>query len=216
MTPALLVIAKAPAPGRSKTRLVPPCTLEEAAALAEAALADTLEAVARTGADRRVLALDGEPGSWLPAGFEVIPQRGRGLDERVAGAFEDVGGPALLIGMDTPQVTPDLLDSALGSLLGDGVDAVLGAAEDGGWWAAGLRQPDRRAFVGVPMSTASTGRLQREAFARRGLRVVALPVLRDVDLPEDARAVARLAPDSRFAARVAEVLGAAAGVEGRS
>lgn len=216
MTAALLVIAKAPAPGRSKTRLVPPCTPEEAAALAEATLADTLEAVARTGAARRVLALDGEPGPWLPPGLEVIPQRGRGLDERIASAFEDVGGPALLIGMDTPQVTPGLLDAALGTLLDDGVDAVLGAAEDGGWWAAGLRQPDRRAFVGVPMSRASTGRLQREAFARRGLRVVDLPVLRDVDLPEDARAVARLAPDTRFAARVAEVLGTAAGVEGRS
>ena len=69
----LLVIAKEPRPGRVKTRLTPPFTPEEAAALAEAALADTLDAVARTPAERRVLVLDGTPGPWLPAGFEVVP-----------------------------------------------------------------------------------------------------------------------------------------------
>jgi glycosyltransferase A (GT-A) superfamily protein (DUF2064 family) len=99
----LLVIAKAPEPGRSKTRLCPPCSPEQAAALAEAALTDTLRAVAATPADERVLVLDGTPGDWLPEGFRVVPQRGDGLDERLAAAFADAGGPALLIGMDTPQ-----------------------------------------------------------------------------------------------------------------
>src|SRR5690606_23084798 len=64
----LLVMAKAPVAGRVKTRLVPPLSAAEAAAVAEAALADTLEAVAACGAERRVLALDGEPGPWLPEG----------------------------------------------------------------------------------------------------------------------------------------------------
>src|SRR5919204_2861516 len=98
---ALIVIAKAPLPGRSKTRLSPPLTLEAAARLAEAALRDTLACVAGVAAARRVVALDGEPGDWLPAGFEVVPQRGNGLDERLAAAFEEVGEPAVLIGMDT-------------------------------------------------------------------------------------------------------------------
>ncbi|NEA82606.1 glycosyltransferase, partial [Actinospica acidiphila] len=75
----LLVIAKEPRPGRVKTRLTPPFTPEEAAALAEAALADTLDAVARTPARRRVLVLDGSPGPWLPAGVEVVPQCAGGL-----------------------------------------------------------------------------------------------------------------------------------------
>ncbi|MEO8424921.1 MAG: glycosyltransferase, partial [Actinomycetota bacterium] len=91
----LLVIAKAPVLGRSKTRLCPPCSPEDAARIAEAALADTLDAVAHTSASERVLVLDGDPGGWLPDGFRVIPQRGDGLDERLAAAFEDAGAPAL-------------------------------------------------------------------------------------------------------------------------
>lgn len=101
----LLVVAKAPRAGRSKTRLCPPCTPEEAAWLAEAALADTLAAVAATPVRRRVLVLSGELGPWLPGGFEVLAQRGDGFDEPLAAAFVDAGTPALLVGMDTPQVT---------------------------------------------------------------------------------------------------------------
>jgi uncharacterized protein len=197
----LIVIAKAPVPGRSKTRLSPPCTLEEAARLAEAALADTLRAVAATPADRRVVVLDGEPGAWLPGGCEVAAQRGGGLDERLANAFDDVGGTALLIGMDTPQVTPGLLSGAL-RLLRE-ADAVLGLALDGGFWALGLARPDRSLLLGVPMSVAHTGRHQLARLA--GLHVRTLPALRDVDRIEDARAVAAQLPGGRFARTLAEI-----------
>jgi uncharacterized protein len=105
----LLVIAKQPVPGRVKTRLVPPFTHEQAAALAEAALADTLDTMLKAPARRRLVVLDGEAGPWLPAGFDIVPQCAGTLDERLAGAFASVHGAALLIGMDTPQVTPDLL-----------------------------------------------------------------------------------------------------------
>jgi uncharacterized protein len=200
---ALVVIAKAPRPGHSKTRLCPPCTPRQAAALARAALADTLEAARATRAARHVLVLDGEPGDWLPPGFEVVPQRGRGLDERLAHAFADVGGPALLIGMDTPQVTPRDLADGLARLAEPDADAVLGPAPDGGYWAIGLREPDPRAFFGVPMSTARTCQAQRARLARLGLRVRELPALRDVDLIADAHAVAALAPGGRFARALA-------------
>jgi uncharacterized protein len=193
----VIVIAKAPQPGRSKTRLSPPLTLEAAAALAEASLRDTLSCVARVPATRRVIALDGEPGPWLPCGFEVMPQRGAGLDERLAAAFEDVGGPAVLIGMDTPQLRPALLRRALTEL--DGADAVLGPALDGGYWAIGLRESRRELFEGVPMSSSDTCREQLARLAEHGLSVTSLPPLRDVDLFADARAVARLAPRSHFA-----------------
>jgi hypothetical protein len=91
----LLVIAKQPVPGRVKTRLVPPFTHEQAAALAEAALADTLSIMLMARARRRVVVLDGEPGPWLPAGFDIVPQCGGTLDERLADAFASVHGPAL-------------------------------------------------------------------------------------------------------------------------
>jgi rSAM/selenodomain-associated transferase 1 len=196
---AIIVIAKAPAPGRTKTRLCPPCTPDEAAALAEAALTDTLQAVAATPVARRVIALDGEPGGWLPDAWEIVRQRGNGLDERLANAFEDVGGPALVIGMDTPQVTPALLRASARRLVADGVDAVLGPTTDGGFWALGLRTPDPGLLLGVPMSVPHTGRAQHERLLADGLRVAVLPELRDVDRIADARAVAAFAPHGRFA-----------------
>ena len=206
---ALVVIAKAPLAGRSKTRLTPPCTPEQAAALAGAALADTLAAVAATPAQRRVVVLDGEPGAWLPAGLEVIAQRGGGLGERLAAAFLDVGGPALIVGMDTPQLTPALLAQALAELRG--ADAVLGAAPDGGYWAIGLRRADDAVFAGVPMSEPTTCAVQRERLCALGLQTRELPALRDVDEIDDALAVAALAPDTRFARALAAMdLGALA------
>jgi hypothetical protein len=191
----LLVIAKQPVPGRVKTRLVPPCTHAQAAALAEAALADTLHTAATVPARRRVLVLDGEPGPWLPPGFDVVPQCGGPLDERLAAAFAAVSGPALLIGMDTPQVTRELL-----TVDWQGADAVFGPAADGGFWALGLRVPDPALLRGVPMSTARTGAIQRARLVAAGLRVADLPRLRDVDTAADAVAVALEAPRSRFAA----------------
>jgi uncharacterized protein len=202
--PALLVIAKEPVPGRVKTRLSPPCTPAQAAWLARAALEDTLAAALAVQRDaRRVLVLDGEPGAWIPDGFEVIPQRGDGLAERLAAAFDDAGAPAFLVGMDTPQVTPELLETGLDAVLAD--DAVFGAALDGGYWGIGLREADVRAFDGVPMSEDNTGAVQRARLAILGLRTAILPPLRDIDTIADARAVAREAPDGRFAAALAEV-----------
>jgi uncharacterized protein len=196
---ALLVIAKAPVAGRAKTRLCPPLSPAQAAELAEAALCDTLEAVLRTRAARRVLVLEGPAGDWLPSGLEVIPQRPAGFAERLAGAFEDVAEPAFLIGMDTPQVTPAMLGAALDALGAPATDAVLGLCEDGGYWGIGLRSADTRVFAGVPMSTGRTGECQRLRLEQLGLRTGALPTLRDVDRHADALAVAEQAPASRFA-----------------
>ena len=197
----LLVIAKEPRPGRVKTRLTPPFTPEEAAALAEASLADTLDVVARTPARRRVLVLEGTPGPWLPRGFDVVRQCAGGLDERLAAAFAGCDGPALLIGMDTPQVTPELLTVDFADC-----EAYFGPAEDGGFWALGLAQPDPSLLRGVPMSTPHTGAAQRARLT--GLRVRQLPPLRDVDTADDAKLVAKAAPGGRFAAQLGRLAGA--------
>src|SRR4051794_8669198 len=189
MAPHILVIAKEPVAGRVKTRLTPPCSPTQAAALAMAALQDTLAAaLACRRAGRRVLVLDGRPGPWVPAGFSVIAQRGDGLAERLAGAFADAGGPAFLVGVGTPQLTPALLDAGLFAV--ETSDAALGPALDGGYWGIGLRRPDAAVFDGVPMSERCTGAIQRARLDALGLRTVALPPLRDVDTIADARAVA--------------------------
>jgi rSAM/selenodomain-associated transferase 1 len=193
----LLVIAKEPVPGRVKTRLTPPYTPGQAALIAESALVDTLDAVARTPAVRRVLALDGRPGPWLPPGFDVMGQRGDGLDERLANAFADAGGgPTVLIGMDTPQVTPAMLTAANEHL--SDYDAVFGPAADGGFWLLGLRDPDPALLRGVPMSRPDTGAHQRERLKDK--RVATLQTLIDVDTAADAARVAAQAPGTRFAA----------------
>ncbi|WP_205315317.1 TIGR04282 family arsenosugar biosynthesis glycosyltransferase [Nonomuraea lactucae] len=201
----IVVIAKEPVPGRVKTRLTPPFSRGEAAALAAAALEDTLRTVTRVPATRHVLVLDGAPGAWLPDGFAVLPQRGRGLDERLAAAFEDahreLPAPTVLIGMDTPQVTVELLDTAL-SLLG-GHDAVFGPATDGGFWLLGMRVPRPALLLGVPMSRPTTGAVQLRRLQEAGLNVATVPRLTDVDTAADAFAVAALLPGSLFAATLA-------------
>lgn len=201
---AIAVLAKQPLAGFSKTRLCPTFGAEQAAALAEAMLGDTLEAVLRCPAGRRVLVLDGSSGPWLPDGFEVIPQRGAGQASRIGNAFDDLGQAAILIGMDTPQVTPELLERSCEALAAPGVDAVLGETTDGGWWIGGLKQPDARAFAGVPMSRPDTADHQRRRFTELGLHWTELPRLTDVDEPADARAVAAAIPESRFARLLAQ------------
>lgn len=199
---SLIVIAKEPRPGHAKTRLIPDLGAEGAAAVAAACLADTLHAVADASATRRVLVLDGEPGDWLPdAGFEILPQRSGDLDVRLAAAFEDSGAaPALLVGMDTPQVNGGLLEAGITALCAEGTDAVLGPASDGGYWAIGLRECDRQVFEGVPMSSDETGLHQRERLGELGLSWAELEQLRDIDTIDDARAVATAAPWTRCAA----------------
>ncbi len=196
----ILVLAKAPVPGRVKTRLCPPCTPEQAARVAAAAIADTLDTVAATPAAARTLVVDGPLAA--PPGWGRTSQRGGTLGERLAHAYGDTrldGCASLLIGMDTPQVTPALLSCAVERL--DAADAVLGPAPDGGWWALGLRDPGHAAVLRhVPTSTATTGADTVAALRHLGLRVVLLPELSDVDTAADARAVAALCPpNSRFA-----------------
>ena len=205
----LLVLAKEPLPGRAKTRLSPALSPADAADVARACLEDTLAAVAGVDVLRRTVVLDGAPGPWLPAGTAVLPQRAGTLGDRLAGAYADAAAvldvPALLLGMDTPQVTPELLGDAVRLLVDRGA-AVLGLAEDGGWWALGLPRPVPGAFDGVPMSTDDAGRAQRARLQALGLPPLSLPVLRDLDVLDDLLAVAALTPPGSALSRVVDRL----------
>lgn len=214
----LLVIAKAPVPGFAKTRLCPPATPAQAAEIAAAALLDTLDAVRATECAVPVVAMTGDLGdaargreiSRALEGTTVISQRGKDFGARLAHAHVDTaaahpGLPVLQIGMDTPQVSPRLLASAVEPVLRGDHDVALGDAEDGGWWGLALRDPRRaNVLAGVPMSRADTGARTRRALAAQGLRPSRLPILSDVDTMADATRVAALT-GGRFAAAVAEV-----------
>src|SRR5438132_7915859 len=153
-------MAKAPTPGEVKTRLCPPCTPDEAAAIARAALCDTLAAALACDTPV-VVALAGPEGPWLPPGVDVVAQIDGTFNERLAAAWAHLPCGGVQIGMDTPQVDAQLLSRALAAVEKSG--AALGPATDGGWWLLGLDHPHPAMFDGITMSTASTGRQQ---FAR--------------------------------------------------
>jgi glycosyltransferase A (GT-A) superfamily protein (DUF2064 family) len=207
----LLIVAKAPVPGFAKTRLVPPLSPAEAAGLAAAALLDTLAAAAQTPVRHRVVALTGDLAAAqcrdaigrALGSFDVVAQRGVTFAERLAAAHADAaamyGLPVLQVGMDTPQLTPGLLGNCAAALTGPEVDAVLGPAADGGWWALGLRAGVSADWLReVPMSTDRTGAATLARLRRFGLRTRLLPELVDVDYPDDAIRVAALGGAGRF------------------
>jgi len=215
----VIVIAKEPVPGKVKTRLTPPFSPHEAARLAQAALADTLNAVTAAPVAGRVVALAGHAGPWMPDGFTVMPQRGNGLDERLAAAFSDAYAiarqPMILVGMDTPQLTAKLLADAALPLISGEADACFGPAADGGYWLLGLQAPNWSLLHGVPMSRSDTGQVQLRRLMDSGLRVAMLPELTDVDDAEDAAKIAAEFPACRFA-RVYQLTAAEAAVSAPS
>jgi uncharacterized protein len=205
----LLVVAKAPEPGRAKTRLAATIGDRVAADIAAAALLDTLDAVAAAPVAGRVVAftgdLDGAAGAAeirhrLEA-FTVIEQRGDSFADRLANAHADAadGYPVLQIGMDTPQVTAELLASCAGRLVE--CPAVLGLARDGGWWVLGVRTPAAADCLRtVPMSQPDTGELTLKALRDNGIDVAPVQQLADFDVVDDVAAVRDACrPDSRFA-----------------
>ncbi|MET4430960.1 MULTISPECIES: DUF2064 domain-containing protein [unclassified Mycolicibacterium] len=207
----LLVVAKAPVPGLAKTRLARNLGAQAAADVAAAALLDTLDAVADTPVVSRVVALTGDLSAACRGveitqrltGFRVVEQRGADFAERLANAHTDAsracpGLPVLQIGMDTPQVSDDLLAETAVTLLG--TDAVLGMATDGGWWVLGVSTPSlAQCLRDVPMSTSDTGALTLAALRDAGAEVELVRELADVDTIEDLAAVRRVCrPDGRF------------------
>lgn len=205
----LLVVAKAPEPGRAKTRLAATVGDRVAAEIAAAALLDTLDAVAAAPVAARVVALTGDLDAAANAAeirqrlasFTVIPQRGEDFAARLTNAHADAAGglPVLQIGMDTPQVSVDLLTGCARRLLE--APAVLGLARDGGWWVLGVAEPAMaQCLRTVPMSVPDTGDFTLKALRDNGIDVVTTETLADVDFVDDVAVVRdACAPTSRFA-----------------
>lgn len=206
----LLTVAKAPEPGRAKTRLAAAVGDEVAAQIAAAALLDTLDAVAAAPVTARVVALTGNLHAAAESAeircrlesFTVIGQRGDDFADRLANAHADAGTtgyPVLQIGMDTPQVTDRLLVGCARQLLTG--HAVLGPAHDGGWWTLGLpTSAAAECLRGVPMSRSDTGALTLKALRDSGIDVAEAELLADFDVVDDVAVVrAACSPASRFA-----------------
>lgn len=197
---AVVIVAKECVPGRVKTRLGRTIGMEAAADVAAASLQATMATVRSLPADRRVLLYDGSTPPPASDDFEVLPQTTGDLDVRLGAMFDAMTEPTLLVGMDTPQFSRDLVDEVFGAGAArePEVDAWFGPASDGGFWALAMREPDGALVRGVPMSRTDTGEQQLAALLRRRLRVGMLPELTDVDELDDALAVAAAIPGSAF------------------
>ncbi|MCH9731552.1 MAG: DUF2064 domain-containing protein [Actinomycetia bacterium] len=215
---SVLVVAKAPVPGLAKTRLAAGVGDDAAAEIAAAALLDTLDAVAEASVTARVVALTGNLGDAKRSGeihsrladFVVVTQRGENFADRLANAHLDAaaatgGLPVLQIGMDTPQVNPELIGRCAQALVDN--DAVLGLACDGGWWVLGVTDAaSAECLRGVPMSAPDTGAETLAALQREGVVVELVGELADVDTLDDVAVVRRACrPESRFSRAAAGV-----------
>jgi glycosyltransferase A (GT-A) superfamily protein (DUF2064 family) len=194
----LVLIAKEPLPGKAKTRLHPPLTLEQAARIAAACIDDTIAVINSVAATRRILFFGGQHVPLSADGFEILAQPPGTLDERLGWLFDYCTEPTVLVGMDTPQLTARHLAPMFPTWT-DEVDAWFGPAADGGFWCLGMREPRGDLVRGVVMSRDDTGDSQLARLASAGLRVGRLDKLTDVDVIADAITVASGAPQTRFA-----------------
>lgn len=190
---ALAVMAKAPRPGKVKTRLQPPLSAEEAAALNVCFLRDTtdnLAAVASEGRAQGVVCYTpvGDEAMFdglLPAGFVLIAQRGDGFGERLHLAVQDMlqaGFAAVcLIDSDSPTMPADALRQAVAALMQPGDRVVLGGSADGGYYLIGLKAAHPEPFEHITWSTASVYEETVRQVRQAGLELVELPTWYDVD-----------------------------------
>ncbi|MEO6802955.1 MAG: TIGR04282 family arsenosugar biosynthesis glycosyltransferase [Granulicella sp.] len=192
-TCALAVMAKAPRPGKVKTRLCPPLTLEESAALNICFLKDTTENIARVASGGRSAGLvcytpAGDEALFegiLPDNFSLILQRGDGFGERLLAATDDIlacgFGAVCLIDSDSPTVPSTAFEQAVVELNHPGDRIVLGGSNDGGYYLIGLKLPHPEPFQNITWSTSAVLAETIAAAEAARIEVVQLPLWYDVD-----------------------------------
>ena len=183
---ALIVVAKRPTPGKTKTRLSPPLTPELASALYECFLFDTLDQIRQVRDAQHVIAYLDEYDYFqrLAPDFELIPQEGHDLGERLDNAltfylsrgYERV----VIMDSDSPTLPPDYLSRAF-HILSDSADVVLGPCDDGGYYLIGLKKPTPRLLREVHMSTPTVAADTMALAKEEGLNLVMLPTWYDID-----------------------------------
>jgi rSAM/selenodomain-associated transferase 1 len=183
---ALIVVAKRPTPGKTKTRLSPPLTPELASALYECFLFDTLDQMRQVDEAQRVLAYLDEPDYFhlIAPDFELIPQEGHDLGSRLDNAlthYLSLGSECVIImDSDSPTLPSAYLTQGF-RILSDGADVVLGPCDDGGYYLIGIKQPTPRLLREVHMSTPTVAAETMALAKEEGLNLVTLPAWYDVD-----------------------------------
>ena len=189
---AVGIFSKVPIPGRVKTRLVPPLTQDQAAAVARVLLEETLRRFPSAVRAAWALFLDGDPEPWLTSlaadhGVPIAAQGPGDLGARLDRAFRAMHAAgavrAVVIGSDSPTASPAWIAGALELL--DDADAVLGPARDGGYWLIGIRPGREAIFEEIPWSTPDVSSETRRRAAASGWSLAEAPAWYDLDEPVD-------------------------------
>ncbi len=211
----LAVVARAPTPGRCKTRLSPRLSPQEAATFYQAMLLDTLDALSEVKCGRRVvLAAPEDDGvarlrELVPAAWEVVSQRGDDLGERLANGMSDLSLPEkalALVSSDAPTLPTSAISAALRSF-GRSPRALLGPSEDGGYYLIAMNVLELGVFSGISWSTAIVAEQTRVRLRELALPWDELPIAADIDTPADLdRLRAKLSRQPGLALRCAKLL----------
>ena len=186
---ALAVFARAPVPGKAKTRLISVLGARRAAAFHAALLSDTLRKAAKLegNVSRYLFIAGGAPDAALaPDGYELQPQQGRDLGRRMERAFELLlrkHSRVVIIGADSPMLSPALLRLAFEEL--HSVDAVLGPCPDGGYYLIGLRRTAQRLLHGVRLGGEFAFQDTLDRLLAQGFSCAILESCGDVDRPQE-------------------------------
>jgi rSAM/selenodomain-associated transferase 1 len=189
----LLVVAKRPEPGRTKTRLCPPLSNEQAADLYECFLRDTLEIMRRVPCDRRAIVyLPDDARDYFHAlapDMDLIQQKGESLGERLDNLLTEVladgTATAVVMNSDSPTLPEAYISQAFEQL--DVADVVLGPAVDGGYYLIGMKKPHPHLLRQVQMSTSHVLQDTLDLAAKNRVCVSLLPAWYDVDTVEELR-----------------------------
>lgn len=193
----LVIFAKAPQPGKAKTRLIPALGAAGAAAFAHRLLLHTLQQALASGANPIELCMSPAPGdaAWqgvaIAASVQQTDQGSGDLGERMARVVKRVtqhgaaqsGKPVLLIGTDCPDLSAARLAHAIAQL--EQHDAVILPAHDGGYVLLGLKSPCPELFENMPWSTPVVAAETLRRMAALKLQVWQGPALHDIDEPAD-------------------------------
>lgn len=203
----LVVVAKAPVPGKVKTRFLPELTFEEAANLYQCFIHDRIKEISTLdGIDKAIAFTPSNAretfASFTPNGFKLFAQKGKDLGKRLNNIFlENLTcgyGAVSIIDSDSPDLPKSIVQESFRILLSNRADVVFGPCHDGGYYLVGMRKPHPELFKGIPWSTETVLQATLEKAEKIEIKTELLSRWNDLDTFEDLIAFFEKYKDQKF------------------